>query len=267
MQQAKDFHDECHALADVIETISSQEFEQKTQFKNWTINDVIGHLHMFNHAAELTLRDSALFDPFWARITQQLQMGKSLLETQYPWLDGLAGRELFQAWKDGSETLANIYAKADPKQRVNWAGPQMSARSSITARQMETWAHGQAVFDVLGVGRTDTDRIKNIVFLGVNTFGWTFENRGLAVPVDVPYLKLTAPSGVVWEWNAPNDHNAIIGKAIEFAQVVTQTRNVGDTALNISGKTAQSWMDMAQCFAGGVENPPAKSQRFMLRKN
>ena len=38
----------------------------------------------------------------------------------------------------------------------------MSARSSISARLMETWAHGQAVYDRLGVVRVDTDRIRNI---------------------------------------------------------------------------------------------------------
>ncbi|PIB26873.1 TIGR03084 family protein [Amylibacter kogurei] len=267
MQQAKDFRDECFALAELIEPFTDQDFEHKTQFKGWTINDILGHLHMFNYAAEITLRDGALFDKFWADVTQQLASGRSLLETQYPWLDGFKGQDLFHAWKEGCETLADIYTKADPKHRVNWAGPQMSARSSITARQMETWAHGQAVFDLMGQVRKDRDRIKNIVFLGANTFGWSFINRKLDVPADMPYLKLIAPSGAVWEWNAPNTHNVITGNAVEFAQVVTQTRNVGDTALQVFGKTARSWMDIAQCFAGGVENPPPVGTRFMLRKN
>ena len=39
----------------------------------------------------------------------------------------------------------------------------MSARSKITARHMETWAHGQEVFDALGKDREEKDRIKNIV--------------------------------------------------------------------------------------------------------
>ena len=36
------------------------------------------------------------------------------------------------------ERMAADYGKADPKLRVKWAGPNMSARSSIKARQMET---------------------------------------------------------------------------------------------------------------------------------
>jgi len=58
----------------------------------------------------------------------------------------------------------------------------MNTRSSITARQMETWAHGQEIFDILGEARIEDDRIKNIVHLGVSTFSWTFKNRNLEVP-------------------------------------------------------------------------------------
>ena len=53
-----------------------------------------------------------------------------------------------------------------PKKRVQWFGPDMSVRSSITARLMETWAHSQAIYDLLGQTRTNTDRIKNIVIMG-----------------------------------------------------------------------------------------------------
>ena len=40
---------------------------------------------------------------------------------------------------------------------------------------MGTWALGQAVFDLPGQVRTETDHIQNIVVLGVNTFSWSFK--------------------------------------------------------------------------------------------
>jgi len=43
--------------------------------------------------------------------------------------------------------------------------------------------------------------------------------------------------------------------------VVTQGRNVADTALAVVGTTAERWMAVAQCFAGGPEEPPAPGQR------
>jgi hypothetical protein len=63
--------------------------------------------------------------------------------------------------------MSDHFGVADPSQRVKWAGPDMSVRSAITARLMETWAHGQAIYDVLGVERRDEDRIRNIAVLGV----------------------------------------------------------------------------------------------------
>jgi len=171
---------------------------------------------------------------------------------------------LFDEWRDFYPSLADKFFNADPDHRLAWAGPDMSAKSCIIARQMETWAHGQAVFDSLGLTREDTDRIKNIAHLGVTTYSWTFKNRRLEVPRPKPYVRLAAPSGAVWEWNEPQDGNAVTGDAVQFAQVVTQTRNIADTALATTGPAAARWMEIAQCFAGAPETPPAKGARCKI---
>lgn len=261
MQQAEDFRQESRALAAVVEPLAAADYMRPTQFKNWTIDDVLGHLHLFNVAAERTLESASGFEAFFAPILKDLNSGQTLLQIQGPWLKGLAGRALFEAWREGAERLADAYANADPKHRVKWAGPEMSALSSITARQMETWAHGQAVFDLLGLERQEQDRVRNIVHLGVGTLGWTFVNRKEPVPEPAPYVRLTGPSGAVWAWNPEQADNTVQGSAVAFAQVVTQTRNVADTDLRIRGEAAQRWMAMAQCFAGPPEDPPAPGAR------
>jgi len=263
MQQAHDYLEEAATLAGVLENRPDSVFETVTLFKSWTINDVIGHLHMFDVAALKTLESAQAFQAFFAPIKAGLGQGMSLLETQYPYLGDLRGRPLFEIWHDTTEKLGQAYANADPRQRVEWAGPEMSALSSITARQMETWAHGHEVFDVLGMQRKETDRIKNICHLGVVTFGWTFINRKIPVPEPAPYVRLTSPSGEDWEWNEPSSKNSVVGKASEFAQVVTQVRNIKDTSLYMTGEAAQIWMTIAQCFAGKSETPPAQGARFM----
>lgn len=263
MQQAHDFLAESRALAAILESLPDAGFARRTQFKRWTIDDVLGHLHMFNHAAEVTLRSGEAFDSFFAPIAVKMQKGMSLAEIHTEWLDGLAGRALFETWRKGAETLAAAYARADPKQRVKWAGPDMSAMSSITARQMETWAHGQEVFDLLGRVREDADRIRNIAHLGVSTFGWSFMNRGEQSPEPAPYVRLTAPSGAVWEWNDMQADNRVEGTATEFCQVVAQVRNVADTSLRATGAAAVRWLEIAQCFAGPPEDPPAPGTRYM----
>ncbi|MEQ9695113.1 TIGR03084 family metal-binding protein [Shimia sp. SDUM112013] len=263
MQQAHDFLDESNALLSLVETLDSDGLAEVTAFKGWTIENVIGHLHIWNHAADLSLRDEAGFFDFFAPIAPILKSGGSLRDFEKGWLAdrGLAGPELVQTWADLFRALAARFAEADPSARVKWAGPDMSVRSSATARLMETWAHGQEIYDVLGLVRQNTDRIGNIVMLGVNTFGWSFRVHGQPVPEMMPHLRLTAPSGAVWTYGDPSDTEVIKGPAEEFCQVVTQTRNVADTRLSVIGPVATAWMARAQCFAGGAETPPAPGTR------
>jgi len=249
LQQAIDFREESDALFALLDAVSDQEWNQKTQFKGWTLNDVIAHLHFGNYAADLSLQDSAAFRSFRQNMTVASKQGIGHLGFTHAWI------KFYQE-------MADRFIVADPKQRVQWFGPDMSVLSSITARLMETWAHGQAVYDLLGKVRNDTDRIKNIAVIGMNTFGWTFTNRGLTVPADKPFVRLTAPSGAIWEWGQPEDNNIIEGSAVEFCQVVTQVRNITDTELRVVGATATQWMSIAQCFAGPPENPPTPGSRF-----
>jgi uncharacterized protein (TIGR03084 family) len=262
LQQAIDFREESETLFALLDTVRDQEWNQKTQFKGWTINDVVAHVHLGNYMADLSLRDSAAFVTFMQSLASARTQGNGHLSVTHAWLQGTKGRALLQQWRDFYLEMAERFAVADPKKRVKWAGPDMSVRSSITARLMETWAHGQAVYDVLGQERRHTDRLKNIAVLGINTFGWTFANRGIAVPAVIPTVRLTAPSRAIWEWGPPEADNLVEGSAVEFCQVVTQVRNIADTTLRVVGATATHWMSIAQCFAGPPEDPPAPGSRF-----
>ena len=260
-QQVIDFRDESDALYTLLKPLSDEGFLQRTQFKQWTINDIIGHLHIWNRAADLSLRNPKAFQEFLSEVMTFVRKGQ-LRTFEQNWLDGLRGCALCDNWHDSYLEMCQHFGEADPKARVAWAGPDMSVLSSITARLMETWAHGQAIYDLLGMKRVDEDRIKNIAVLGVKTFGWTFKNRGLPVPGAPPHLRLNAPSGQVWKFNEPNETDSIEGNASEFCQVVTQVRNIEDTSLTVNGDAATQWMAIAQCFAGPPEDPPTLGSRF-----
>lgn len=260
--QVVDFVAESDALHALLEPLADRDFEEVTQFKGYTIGDVVAHLHHWNYAADLSLREPAAFQAFWKGVASGIVGGRTLPSLAAEWLAGLRGRALLAEWRRFYRELAEHFGAADPKARVQWAGPDMSVRSSITARLMETWAHGQEVYDVLGVERVDGDRIRNIAQIGVNTFAWTFVNRRLPVPGPAPHVRLTAPSGALWEWNEPRGDERVEGDATSFCQVVTQVRSLADTGLRVTGETARSWMAIAQCFAGPPSDPPAPGTRF-----
>ena len=52
LPQALDFRDECDALLAALVDAPAEAWRVPSQFKQWTFVDVLGHLHMFDCAAE-----------------------------------------------------------------------------------------------------------------------------------------------------------------------------------------------------------------------
>jgi uncharacterized protein (TIGR03084 family) len=258
MQVAEDFRAECRAIHSLLAGLPDDRFAQPTLFKGWTTNAVLQHLAFWNGMACKQLDDEsgllAVLGTF-----RGYPGGMRAFENDH--FKGLGGQALLEVWRHSGERTADLFLDADPKRRLKWSGPDMSARSSITARLMETWAHAQAVYDHLGVIRRNGDGLRHIVALGANTYGWTFRNRGLEVPQPTPCLRLTLPSGEVLALGDDGQGERIAGPAEAFCQVVAQTRHIADVMLQVDGPNARAWMSMAQCFAGPPQDPPAPGSR------
>ncbi|MFV0278754.1 MAG: maleylpyruvate isomerase N-terminal domain-containing protein, partial [Parahaliea sp.] len=48
LQQAEDFRRECEVLYAALDGVSDADMARPTQFKQWTTDDVLGHLHLFD---------------------------------------------------------------------------------------------------------------------------------------------------------------------------------------------------------------------------
>ena len=181
ISEAADFLAESECLHAALLGRDAATLLRPTQFKGWSIEDVLVHLHFWNHAAEQSATDPVGFARLAEAVRAELNAGRSLRGIEDQRI-AARGQGLLAIWIDLARGLAARWAGMDSKARLPWVGPSMSARSSITARQMETWAHGFEVFDALGLARAEGDRIRNIVVLGVNTFGWSHQVHGLPVP-------------------------------------------------------------------------------------
>ena len=257
MGQADDLRAEGAALHELLSTIGSEDWKRITPFKNYSVYDVVAHLHTTDHAATVALEKP---DDF-RNMVRERNPAIAITMAGAALADLSTGEGLCEKWIQDLNGLCDLLDEVDPKLRVPWFGPDMSVKMFSSARQMETWSHGQDIYDLLHAPRTHTDRLKNIAQIGVRTFGWTYVNRGMDVPERPPYVRLTAPSGAIWEWNDPDEENCVKGDAVDFCRVVTQGRNVQDTKLETTGGTATEWMSIAQCFAGGPQDPPAPGQR------
>ncbi len=261
LPQAADFRAEADALHELLATLTDADWARPTLFKRWTVNDIVQHLHAGDLMAAASVAGEDPFRKMRAEIQQARDNGLTRVEETRQRLGNPTGKRLLDIWLAKAVSLSDALSVLPPDTRLKWAGPDMGVRMFATARQMETWAHGQAIYDLMGASRAPTDRLRNIAEIGVRTYGWTFVNRGQDVPGPAPYVRLTAPSGGIWEWNDPSPDNSVEGSALEFCQVVTQTRNAADTALLSTGHPARAWMRLAQCFAGPPEDPPPPGAR------
>jgi uncharacterized protein (TIGR03084 family) len=256
--QVDDLRAEGRELDALLARLTDADWARETAFKRWTVWDVVAHLHLSDHMGMTSLAGEAQFRTL---MRDMRDAGVPMTAYARRWLGDLPGAALRDRWRALLVALCDGLEASDPERRLAWAGPGMKPRMFATARQMETWAHGSEIHDLLGIERRETDRIRNIATIGVRTFGWTFANRKIDPPAPAPFVRLTAPSGAVWEWNEPQADNCVEGRAVEFCQVVTQTRNVADTQLRVLGEPARRWMAIAQCFAGPPEDPPAPGAR------
>lgn len=263
LSEAFDFAEETHVLAALLRQMSAAQWTQATQFKQWTPEQILRHLHGWNEAADWAVHAPQAFEARLKGSREQAQQGQSMREVEYQMVRH-SGVALLELWESFALDMAARWQALDGKRRVAWAGPPMSVRTSITARQMETWAHGQAIFDMLGQERQESSRLRNIVVLGVNTFGWTHRVRDWAIPAHLPRIELRGPLGENWTFGEEGGAASVRGSATAFAQVVTQTRHLLDTDLLVEGEVARRWMLHAQCFAGAAEDPPAPGHRHKV---
>ena len=263
LSEALDFAEETRVLAALLRQMDAAQWRQATQFKQWTPEQIVCHLHVWNKAADWAVHTPQAFEDWLSFSREQVGRGVRMRDVEQQ-MAGCQGAALLDEWESFALDMAQRWQTLDGKMRVAWAGPPMSVRSSVTARQMETWAHGQAVFDMLGQDRTESARLRNIVVLGVNTFAWAHRVRDWPVPAQVPRVTLTGPSGEVWSFGEDSEAGSVRGNARDFAQVVTQTRHLLDTGLLVEGEVARRWMLHAQCFAGSVEDPPAPGFRHKV---
>lgn len=157
---------------------------------------------------------------------------------------------LLTRWDNGRALLLAALRATPPDVRIPWYGPPMKATSMVTARIMETWAHGLDVAGALGVEPERTDRVRHVCHIGVATRAFVYAARGLPTPEQPVRVTLTAPSGDTWTWGDPNAIHEISGDAWEFAQVAVRRLHPDDTSLVATPGVAREWLSIVQAFAG-----------------
>ena len=265
----EDLLDEQASLDEIVASLDDRDWDLPTPSPRWSVTDQIGHLCYFDGAAVEAIRDPEVFS------SEARRMMEASLVSETSGDDFTLGEfrtlsvgDRLERWRSNRRKLAEAVGTLGERDRVSWYGPSMGAKSFVTARLMEVWAHGTDVCDTVGAHREPTHRLRHVAQLGYITRAWTYINRGQPAPEADVWVELAAPSGEIWTWGdagAAGD-NAVRGPALDFCLVVTQRRHVADTGLEVTGEHATDWLSKAQAFAGPPSDGPAASRARAARE-
>jgi uncharacterized protein (TIGR03084 family) len=251
-----DLDAETAALDAMIAPLSPGQYLQPTPAQGWCIADQVSHLAFFDDAAVLAARDPGRFRAEAAGVSPALTDDVAARHRSTP------GPRLRDWFLSARRELSTEFAVIEPSRRLPWYGPDMSAASCVTARLMETWAHGQDIADALGAARPATARLRHVAHIGVSTIAFSFVLRGRPAPDRPIRVELTGPGGEQWKWGPADAQDVVRAPALDFCLVVTQRRHPADTSLTATGELARQWISIAQAFAGapGPGRPPTGAQ-------
>jgi uncharacterized protein (TIGR03084 family) len=252
-----DLREEHDALDEVVAHLSEQQWRLATPSPSWSVADQVAHLTFFDEAAV-----TALVNPERFRAERDLLFAHAVEvgfdEFTLAPLRLLDDDQLLERWRGARRALEDAAGGLEERERVEWFGPSMGAKSFLSARLMETWAHGTDIVDALGGARPPTERLRHVAQLGYNTRRWSYQVRGETMPEGEVRVELRSPEGATWTWGPDSTEDVVSGPAEEFCLVVTQRRHVEDTSLH-AGALGRHWLERAQAFAGAATSGPAKA--------
>ena len=226
--------------------LAADDWFRPTSARRWDVRDQIAHLADIDEiAVDTCLGGPRPLNDFAARFASpdDTTLWGVLRGRRRP------GRDVLAWWEETSARERDVLASLDPAVRVPW-GIGMRAPSLITARLMETWAHGLDVREALGLPVVDTDRLRHVAWLGYRALPYAFSFAGREPPSGELRVEVTSPSGdETWEYGPPGAPNRISGPAGElcrlFAHRITRDEARGLVA---EGDGAVAALEVARAF-------------------
>lgn len=246
-----DLTEEHRSLRELLDALDDAAFSTPTPADGWTVHDQVAHLWFFDVRAMWSMAEPERFADDLQEMMASGGIDRAIVDGRSTTVSALR-----ESWSAGAEELLGVARGTDPSARVPWYGPSMSARSSVSARLMETWAHGHDIADAVGVERVATTRLRHVARLAVRARPYAYRVHGRDLPSSGVSVVLDAPDGSTWEWLDESSDSVVRGPALDFCLLSVQRRHLDDTALVAEGAAAREWLTIAQAFAG----PPGKGR-------
>ncbi|SDY40095.1 TIGR03084 family protein [Amycolatopsis xylanica] len=248
---------ETQTIDDVVAGLPASDWARATPAPGWTVAHQVAHLAWTDQKSLIAVTRPG----DW-----QSEIEKALTTENFVDVGAAEGAEkpprvLLAEWREGRAQLADALAALPEGEKIPWYGPPMRAASMATARLMETWAHGQDIFDTFGLEHPATPRLWHVARIGTRTRDFAFKLHSLAPPAEEFRVELAAPDGTTWAFGPEDAEQRLTGSALDFCLVVTQRLHPSDSDLVAKGEGVEEWLTIAQAFAGAPGGGREPGQR------
>jgi uncharacterized protein (TIGR03084 family) len=232
-------------LMDFVRALTPDEWLSPTPARLWDVRDTISHLADVDEMAIDTIADGPhALNAVAARAASDADV------TYQGVMRGrrFAGAEVLAWWERTSARERDVLARLDPNARVGW-GIGMRAATLVTARMMETWAHGLDVYAARHTEPVDTDRLAHVAWLSTRALPYAYTVAGREPPPEPLRVELRLPSGAPWTFGPEDAPARITGAASQYCRVFVQRLAVADaTDLHATGAAAVAALEVARAY-------------------
>lgn len=247
----QDLSDEYAALDRLLTDLRVEDWDRPTPSAGWAVRHQVAHLSFFDDVGtDCVLGDAELLAGLAGRRggLDEAAFSSALIEP----LAALPPAELLERWRLSRGRLHDALSSVPPEHRVPWGAGPMAARSFVTARLMETWAHGLDCFAAVGRQPQDTDRLRHVCHLGHRALPYAFRRARVrpVSPLSELRIEVAGPSGDLWSYGDPAAPQVITGSAGEWARVAVQRLPASAAStLRADGELARQTLEVARAFA------------------
>ncbi|MDZ4828521.1 MAG: maleylpyruvate isomerase family mycothiol-dependent enzyme [Actinomycetota bacterium] len=236
---------EQRSVQDVVRAIGADDWLSPTPAWGWDVRDTIAHLADTDEVAADTMTGGP------GSLSARGELAASTEDVTYRGvLRGrcIDGSAVLAWWEAAAARERDLFTKLDPDTRVPW-GLGMKPRSFVSARLMETWAHGLDVYAALGAEPVDTDRLAHVAWLATKALPYAFSVVGRPQPPEPVRVELTLPSGAPWTDGPEGAENLIRGSAGQYCRVFVQRLPMSKaTDIEVRGEAAGAAIEVARAF-------------------
>jgi uncharacterized protein (TIGR03084 family) len=231
-------------LQAVLSDISDRQWESATPAAGWSVKDSVSHLA----DTEAIARHTATGGP--RSLAREVERTNGRVIEAGVELGRAMSGDAVRAWFfSASEYNRAALRRVDTSLRVPW-GLGMGWRTFVTARLMETWAHGLDIRAGLGCPSQDSERLQHIAWLSLSSLPYAFRVAQIEMPAGGSLrLELTGPSGESWRIGPDDATDIIRGPAGLWCRRAVQ--RIGPDAaseLAVRGPLAELAVVHARCF-------------------